>query len=136
MIKSKKQMLLVISLFTLLLILGSVTYAFFNYTRTGTANTLKVGRIAFNSTQNNTINLENVFPTSSTNLNSTNSDTVTINITGDTTYSEGIEYKVTLDSVNNTINGKEVPICFNATTSNLGTKDSSYYTNRGGATPI
>ncbi len=35
MIKSKKQMLLVITIFTLILTLGSVTYAFFNYTRTG-----------------------------------------------------------------------------------------------------
>ncbi len=136
MIKNKKQMLLVITIFTLLLTLGSVTYAFFNYTRTGAANTLKVGRIAFNSTQNNTISLENVFPTSSTNLNSSNSDTVTINITGDTTYSEGIEYKVTLEDVNNTINGKEVPISFNVTANNLGTKDTSYYTNRGGENPI
>ncbi len=129
-------MLLVITIFTLILTLGSVTYAFFNYTRTGQANTLKTGNISFNSTQDNTISLTNVFPTSSTNLNSTNSDTVTINITGDTTYSEGIEYKVTLDQVNNTINGKEIPISFNVTASNLGTKDSSYYTNRGGATPI
>ena len=31
MIKSKKQMLLVITLFTLLLIVGGVTYSFFNF---------------------------------------------------------------------------------------------------------
>ncbi len=136
MIKNKKQMLLVITIFTILLTVGSVTYAFFNYTRTGAANTLKVGRIAFNSTQDNTISLTNVFPTSSTNLNSTNSDTVTINITGDTTYSEGIEYKVTLDQVNNTINGKEVPISIRATATNLGTEDSDYYTNRTNKTKI
>ena len=110
MIKSKKQIFLVISVFALVMLLGTVTYAFFNYTRIGTSNTIKVGRIAFNSTQDNTINLSNVFPTTSNNLDNTNSDTVTINITGDTTYTEGIEYKVTLEQVNNTINGKEVPI--------------------------
>ncbi len=135
MIKNKKQMLLVITIFTLLLTIGSVTYAFFNYTRTGAANTLKVGRIAFNSTQTN-IELENVFPTSSTNLNSSNSDNATITIIGDITYTGGIEYKVTLEDVNNTINGKEVPISIRATANNLGTADSNYYTNRENKTKI
>ena len=135
MIKSKKQMLLVITIFTLLLTIGSVTYAFFNYTRTGTENTIKTGRIAFNSTQTN-IELTNVFPTSKTNLNSSNSDTATITITGDTTYSEGIEYKVTLDQVNNTINGKEVPVSIRVTASNLGTESSDYYTDRTNKTNI
>ncbi len=121
-----------------LLLIGVVglSYAFFNYTRTGQANTLKIGNISFNSTQDNTISLTNVFPTSSTNLNSSNSDTVTINITGDTSYSEGIEYKVTLDQINNTINGKEVPISIKATAANLGTEDSNYYTNRENKTKI
>ena len=67
-------------------------------------------------------------------INSNN--TVTINIEGDTTYQEGIEYKVTLDQVNNTINGKEVPISIKATASNLGTRDSDYYTNRENKTKI
>ena len=133
---NKQIMYSMIGIALLLIGVVGLSYAFFNYTRTGQANTLKTGNISFNSTQDNTISLTNVFPTSSTNLNSTNSDTVTINITGDTDYSEGIEYKVTLDQVNNTINGKEVPISFNVTASDLGTKDSSYYTNRGGATPI
>ena len=136
MIKSKKQMLLVIALFTLILIVGGVTYSFFNYTRTGAANTLKTGNISFNSTQDNTISLTNVFPTSSNSLNSTNSDTVTINITGDTTYTEGIEYKVTLDQVNNTINGKTIPISFTTTVTDLGDKETDYYTERGGEDAI
>ncbi len=59
MIKSKKQMLLVITIFTLILTVGSITYAFFNYTRTGVANTLKVGRINFITRQTETINLTN-----------------------------------------------------------------------------
>ena len=116
----------------LLMIIGviGVTYAFFNYTRTGSANTVRTGRIYFNHTQDGKIELSNVFPTNNNNLNSTNSDIVTINITGDTTYTEGIEYKVTLDQVNNTINNKEVPISIKATATNLGTEDSNYYTNR------
>ena len=134
----KKKSLIV----TFLLVIGlvsitlGVTYAFFNYTRTGTENTLSVGRIYFNHTQDGKIELSNIFPTSSSNLNSTNSDTVTINITGDTTYSGGIEYKVTLEDVNNTINGKEIPISFNVTANNLGTKSNDYWNERGSTTNI
>ncbi len=137
--QNNKKKTLILSILGVLLLIGSVigiTYSFFNYTRTGTENTIKTGNISFNSTQDNTISLTNVFPTSSTNLNNTNSDTVTINITGDTTYSEGIEYKVTLDQVNNTINGKEVPISYKAIATNLGTEDSNYYTNRENKTNI
>ena len=134
----KKKSLIV----TLLLVVGlfsitiGVTFAFFNYTRTGTENTLSVGRINFNHTQDGKIELSNIFPTSSSNLNNTNSDTVTINITGDTTYSGGIEYKVTLEDVNNTINGKEIPISFNVTASNLGTKSNDYWNQRGSTTNV
>ncbi len=134
--RNNKVFLSTIGIALLLISLVGVTYSFFNYTRTGTENTIKTGNISFNSTQDNTISLTNVFPTSSTNINSTNSDTVTINITGDTTYSEGIEYKVTLDQVNNTINGKEVPISIMATANNLGTESSNYYTDRENKTKI
>ena len=134
--KNNKVLLSIIGIAILLVSVVGLSFAFFNYTRTGTVNTLKTGNISFNSTQDNTISLTNVFPTSKTNLNNTNSDTVTINITGDTTYSEGIEYKVTLNQVNNTINGKEVPISIKANASNLGTEDSDYYTNRDNKTNI
>ena len=134
----KKKSLIV----TLLLVVGlfsitiGVTFAFFNYTRTGGENTLNVGRIAFNSTEDNLISLSNIFPANRNNLNSTNSDTVTINITGDTTYTGGIEYKVTIEDVNNTINGKEIPISFNITASNLGTKSNDYWNTRGSTTNV
>ena len=62
MIKSKKQMYIVIGAFALVLTLFTTTYAFFNYTRTGTVNTIRVGRISFNSSQDGSINLSNVFP--------------------------------------------------------------------------
>ena len=51
MIKSKKQMFTIISVFALVILLGTVSYAFFNYTRTGISNTIRVGRIYFNTTQ-------------------------------------------------------------------------------------
>ena len=97
MIKSKKQSLIVIGVFTLVLMLGTVTYAFFNYTRTGTANTIKTGRISFNSEQGTSINLTNMFPIDVTNGipdDATKVGTVTIHVTGDTTYAEGVEYLV------------------------------------------
>ena len=49
MVKSKKQMFIVISAFLVVLMLFTTTYAFFNYTRTGTSNIIKTGRIYFNS---------------------------------------------------------------------------------------
>ncbi len=136
MVKSKKQMFLTITIFTLIMILGTVSYAFFNYTRTGTNNNVRVGRVNFLSSENNTINLTDVFPTDSSHLDSTNSSTVTVNITGDTNYDKGIEYKVSIVDVQNIINNKEVPISFSVTASNLGTKSSGYYNERGSTTNV
>ncbi len=147
MIKSKKQMYLVIGAFALVLMLGTVTYAFFNYTRTGSANTIRTGRIAFNSEQGTAINLANVFPIDVTNgipNNNANVGSVTINVTGDTTYTDGIEYLVSAVNVQNAVgsgaNAKTLPISIDVSVSNntgndpattLGSADSSYFTNRG-----
>ena len=147
MIKSRKQMYLVIGAFALVLMLGTVTYAFFNYTRTGSANTIRTGRIAFNSQQGNSINLTNVFPVDVSNgipNNNPNVGSVTINVTGDTTYGEGVEYLVSAVNVQNTIgsgaNAKSLPISIDVSVASntnndpattLGNADESYFTNRG-----
>ena len=136
MIKDKKQISAVIIIFILVLVLGIVSYAFFNYTKTSNMNNVTVGRINFQSSQNNTINLTNVFPTDSAHLDSTNSSTVTINISGDTDYDKGIEYKVSIVEVENTVNNKEIPISFNVTASNLGTKSNDYYNERGSTSNV
>ena len=136
MIKSKKQSLIVIGVFTLVLMLVTTTYAFFNYTRTGTANVIKTGRISFSTNQTDTINLTNVFPIDKTTIgtDTTNTDEVVISITGDTTYTEGLEYLVTAVDVNNTIgsgnNQKSVPISISVSASNLGEEDEEYFDNR------
>ena len=122
---------ILIVIMVLIIITLGMTYAFFNYTRTGGANIIKVGQIEFATSQDNTINLTNVFPVSSDNLDSTNSATVTININGSTTYSSGIEYKVIIDDVYNTINDKEVPISFMVEATDLGEKSNDYYHDRG-----
>ena len=50
---------LIISSILLLIGLFSVTYGFFNYTKTGLANNFRVGRIYFNTSQNGNISLSN-----------------------------------------------------------------------------
>ena len=135
MIKSKKQMFLVITLFTLLLIVGGVTYSFFNYTRIGSANTLKVGRISFISRQNETINLTNLFPIDPTETgimdDTTKVGTVEIEVVGDTDYTDGIEYLVSALNTNiTTTTGKLVPISLDVTATNLGTSSTNYFTAR------
>ena len=147
MIKSRRQMFIIIGAFILVMLLGTVTYAFFNYTRTGSANTIRTGRIAFNSTQGQAINLTNMFPIDVSNgipNDATKVGSVTINVTGDTTYTDGIEYLVSAVNVQNTIgsgaNAKALPISIDVSVASntnndpittLGTSDDSYFTNRG-----
>ena len=102
----KKKIVLIVSIIALILSVIGVTFAMFSYVRNSNNNTLQAGRIVFSSTERS-LNLENALPTTRTNLNSSNSDTATITLKGDTTYTRGIEYKVTIEEVNNTINGKK-----------------------------
>ena len=113
-----------------------VTYAFFNYTRTGSANTVRTGTINFTSSQTR-INLSNVFPiaTSDVSTDTDNVGTATITVTGDTTYDKGIEYLISATNVINTVGTKNIPISISAETSGtLGTSDEDYFDNRETAT--
>ena len=139
MIKSKKQMYIVIGVFTLVMMLGTVTYAFFNYTRTGTANTIRTGRVAFNSSQGQAINLTNIFPIDVSEgipNDATKVGSVTINVTGDTTYNDGIEYLISAVNVSNSVGSKKLPISIdvsytaNGTGKTIGEEDNDYFTNR------
>ena len=141
--KNKQVKLMIIGVAVLVIGLIGISYAFFNYTRTGSANVIKVGRIAFNSEQTgNAINLTNMFPIDVTNGipdDATKVGTVTINITGDTTYSEGIEYLVTATNVSNTVGSKILPISIdvsyeNTTGKTVGEEDSDYFSNRTSST--
>ena len=60
--KRKSLILSILGVFILIVAITGISIAFFNYTRTGVANTIQVGRIYFTTFQNNTINLSNVFP--------------------------------------------------------------------------
>ena len=150
MIRSKRQMYLVIGVFALVMMLGTVTYAFFNYTRTGTANNIRTGRIYFNADQgNNTVTLSDLFPISLGENETITSETpgvgsLKLHITGDTNYTEGIEYLI--ETVDVTGNGQtSLPISIDISYAPtaveqgedpnvIGTADENYFANRGGAT--
>ena len=134
MIKSKKQMFLVIGIFALMLFVGGVTYAFFNYTRTGAGNTIRVGRIAFISRQTETISLTNLFPIDPTETGVMDDEekvgTLEIEIEGDTDYVDGVEYLISTVNSSITSNGKTLPISLDVTVTNLGTSNDDYFTAR------
>ena len=112
--KKKKYFFIVGPLVIFIALIG-LTYAFFNYTRTGQANTLGTGRIYFNTTQGEALTLTNIFPMTATEAGNANLDSVTVGITGDTTYLNGEEFEITLADVNNTVNGKKIPLNYIAT---------------------
>ena len=135
MIKSKKQMYIVIASFALILLLGTTTYAFFNYTRTGSPNSIKTGRIYFNSEQNGNLQLTNIFPVKSRDVNPNTLDSVSVAVMGDTTYIDGEEFRITITGVNNRFNNKEVPINYIAFYERngsgvIGTSDNDYFNAR------
>ena len=136
MIKNKKQMFIIIGVFTLALMLFTTTYAFFNYTRTGASNVIKVGRISFVSENEQTISLNNLFPIDPSDSSAMNDNTkvgtYSIDIEGDTDYVDGIEYLVSAVDANiYTSTGKTVPISLDVTVSNgLGSSNDNYFTAR------
>ncbi len=143
MTNKKANVLMILGLFVLIGMIGGLTVAFFNYTRTGSANTITTGGVYFNTGQTNTINLTNVFPIASADVatDNANSSEVIITVTGDTTYTQGMEYLVTAEDVTNIVgtgnNSKAIPISVIITpekTGDLGTEATNYWTQRGGNT--
>ena len=132
---SKKILLSTIAIAIVIVLLSGVTFAFFNYTRTGASNVIKTGRIYFNSEQNGTLNMTNIFPLTSTQASSAQLDMVTVGIVGDTIYTDGEEFEITLTGLNNTVNGKEIPINYIATYTaatgwSIGESSETYFTAR------
>ena len=130
---SRKILLTTIGIAILICIVSGVTFAFFNYTRIGSSNVIKVGRISFVTRQTSTINLVNVFPIDSENVDTDtdNVDEVVIEIEGDTDYVDGIEYLVSsVDSSIYTSSGVQVPISLDIEVDGLGTENTSYFTAR------
>ena len=102
---SKQVLLSVIGVAILVVAVVGVSFAFFNYTRTGAENTVRTGTITFTSSQE-TIALTNVFPVSSADVTDIETDgenpnvgVVTVTINGETTYVDGIDYRVSAQEV-------------------------------------
>ena len=131
----RKKIAMIMSSLGLMLLLVGVTYSFFNYTRMGAINNLGTGRIYFNSTQSDTLNITNLFPMTSTEASNANLDAVSIGIMGDTTYTDGEEYEITIVDVTNTVNGKKIPMNYIATYTaatggTIGTSSNDYWNAR------
>ena len=148
-VKNKQVALMIIGVAILVIGLVGITYAFFNYTRTGARNTVKTGRIVFNAEQGNQLTLSDLFPIKLEEGQTVSSSTpgvgsLALHITGDTTYENGVEYLI--EAVDVTGNGQmalpiSIDITYAATTVEegqdpnvIGTEDENYFTNRGGNT--
>jgi len=131
------------SVIVALLVVGvaiGVTYAFFNYTKTGSANTVSTGRLSFNAEQGDEVTLSDLFPISATGAITPETPgvgSVTVHVTGDTNYGEGIEYLVTAVNVTGS-NGTSLPISINISYDangqgkTIGEEDNDYFDHRGG----
>lgn len=141
----KKIMFSMIGFAILIISLVGVTFAFFNYTRTGTANTIRTGRIAFDADQGEEVTLSDLFPISASGditPETPGVGSVTVHVTGDTEYSKGIEYIVKAVNVSNNSGNSSLPISVNisytanGTGKSIGSSDNSYFVNRGGNTSL
>ena len=130
-----KRILIIVLTIALISLMGGVTYAFFNYTRTGEENTFRVGRIAFRTNQTSAINLTNIFPIDPNEAgimdDNTKVGTLEITIEGDTDHNEGIEYLVSTTNTNVYTNkGTLVPISIDLSVNGLGSNSDTYFTAR------
>lgn len=122
---SNRQVLLsVIGVAILVVAVVGVSFAFFNYTRTGLPNTIKTGTIMFESTQTR-INVNNVFPVAASDVatDTENVKTAEVTIKGSTNYTNGIDFIVKAEDVNLTIGQGQsafnVPLHVTVTQQNL-----------------
>ena len=131
----KNIFVIILSMLVVIGITVGVSYAFFNYTKTGGANVIKVGRVDFISNQTKTINLSNAYPIDPTEPGIMNDDTQVgtyeLTIVGDTDYKRGIEYLISVTDANiTTSNGITVPVSMDISVTNLGTENANYFTAR------
>ena len=144
--KSRNYTILIcIMLLILIASIIGVTYAFFNYTREGGSSTVKTGRIAF-TYDYTPISLTDAYPITSTQArtDTKNAKVMNVSVTGDTDYSDGIEYLITAEDVHMTIgegqDQRTVPLAIEVrvtdkvidnVTRTLGTEETgNYFANR------
>ena len=120
--RQKQTLLSILGVALLVVAVAGVTYAFFNYTRTYSENSVSVGNISFVTT-NSAISVTNVFPIASSEVatDANNVGTGTLTIQGSTNYTNGIDFTVTAQDVSSNIGtaAGKVPISVSVTPSNL-----------------
>ena len=97
---NKKNILIVLGIFLLILVVGGVTYAFFSYSRVGETNTIVTGSLYLNFEQDNQVVLDTLFPEDSLMARSHNPEdnVITFNINGYTeTVDKDIIYGIKLE---------------------------------------
>ena len=108
---NKKRNLVIIASLVLVVGLLAGTYAFFNYTKTGSSSSLSTSLVDFTFTDGNLIDVSNEFPLDE-NLNledltaAQNAHNGSLSITGHTTLAKGVDYKIYVvhgDDINNKI---------------------------------
>ena len=130
---SKQVLLSVIGVAILVVAVVGVSFAFFNYTRTGEENKVRTGHIEFNSSQTY-MNVSDLFPVAAgtgqaiTTSNTQNGAIATVTITGKTSYSGGIDYRVLTEAVNLQVGGKTLPISVYVTESDNPSGISAHHT--------
>ena len=98
MIKTKKQMFIIIGVFALVVLLGSVSYAWFSY-RAETGNSeLVAGDIYMHMTEGNeTLTLTNIFPETAEEARARDDNYITFEISGLNTSNKTIYYEILLN---------------------------------------
>ena len=94
---SKQVLLAVVGVAILVVAIVGVSFAFFNYTRTGSENSITTGQINF-STEQSMIEVSNLFPIDASTITKDTTANVArtvVTINGNTTYANGIHYEVT-----------------------------------------
>ena len=119
---SKQVLLSVIGVAILVVAVVGVSFAFFNYTRTGAQNTVNTGKINFQSTQSaDPVQVSNLFPLTSAPADATNGLTgydaasanfarILVTITGETTWAAGLDYQISAVQANLTVGDSATPL--------------------------
>lgn len=142
--QSKKVLLSVIGVAILVVAVVGVSFAFFNYTRTGSANTITTGHIYFTSS-NSDFSVTDLFPIAASTAETANATIAeqvvvgTVTITGKTTYDAGLDYRVSAQAVDMSVNGKTLPLSVYVTeaANPTGIRDNHTYSyNAGSSTTV
>ena len=137
----RKILLSVVGIALLMVATVGISFAFFEYSRTGGTQQIKTGHIEFNAT-NTTINLTGAFPTTSTVASAATSSTAnvgvaTVTITGKTNYSGGVNFTVKAVDVSSSIGtgAGKLPVKV-IVTGNSGMPSGTTYLGSGSATAL